>query len=328
MEGTVSSFGDYDSCLQTSLEDDFQGSLTGKYCSFKLKPVSPKGRKNQHLREIDQVLQERIPVFDYYFIQQSLCLPSTCSDVDAANIIDHTLRGLPFERKLNIQCDTKDSISFQGKINSASTSQWIASLFLGTIIFLVILGSLEEMIRPSKSILTLRHFSAVTSTNRLLMIKDSGRLSMLDYCRLSIIIFGTAGHTIGCLETVTGWYTVSKLYAVKESLKLFWVQPLINEGPLGIGITYVGGFVTFWAVEKAVNTNRVNYVAAVFDRWIRYMPSLMAMVAIDILWPFFGDGPMYSQVSKHLLNKCTRNAWMNFFFVGNMKSAPENVSLS
>ena len=52
----------------------------------------------------------------------------------------------------------------------------------------------------------------------------------------------------------------------------------------------------------------------------------MAMVAIDIIWPFFGSGPMYTQISLHLQGKCLANWWMNLLALGNVKSAPENVS--
>lgn len=167
-------------------------------------------------------------------------------------------------------------------------------------------------------------FSAIDSTKRLLAAKESGRLSLIDYFRVAVIFFGMAGHSFGCLETVAGWYTVSSMYVMKAKFEWLMVQPLVNEGGLGIGITYMGGFVTFWAMEKFVRSDSLDFKSAVFDRWLRFMPPIMSMVAIDIMWPFFGDGPMYTQVSKHLLNKCTNNAWMNFLFIGNMKSAPEN----
>ena len=319
--GSVSSFGDFDQCLQTSSEFE-KNNFNGKYCTFKLGP----DKNIITTREIDKVFQEQYPVFAYYYIQQAICLPSTCDDQDAINLIDFVLLDLPIHRKLNIHCDTKETISMVNKIKTATTGQWIASTFLTAIVSLVILGSLEEFVF-SKDNRKLTHFSAVSSTKRLFQVKTSGRVVVIDIARVSVIIFGTIGHAIGCLETVPGWYTVARLYALKDSLSHFWVQPMLNEGGLGIGITYVGGFVTFWATEKAVNSNTINYVAAVFDRWIRYMPSIMVMVAIDIVWPFFGDGPMHTQVSKHLVGKCTRNAWMNFFMIGNMKSAPENVSL-
>lgn len=52
----------------------------------------------------------------------------------------------------------------------------------------------------------------------------------------------------------------------------------------------------------------------------------MAMVAIDIIWPFFGSGPMYTQISRHLQSKCLSSWWMNLIALGNVQSAPENVS--
>lgn len=62
------------------------------------------------------------------------------------------------------------------------------------------------------------------------------------------------------------------------------------------------------------------------NRWLRYTPALMAMVAIDIVWPFFGSGPMYTQISNHLQDKCLKSWWMNLLALGNVQSAPDNVS--
>ena len=217
--------------------------------------------------------------------------------------------------------------SLQGKCSSEITIivlHFFDSFFLLTMIVLVILGSLEELLLSTSKML--RHFSAIDATKRLMISKESGRVTVVDYFKLLVILFGIAGHSFGCLETVPGWYTVSSLLVMKEKFQWFIVQPLVNEGGLGIGITYMGGFLTFWSLEKFVRNDSLDYMAAIFDRWIRFVPTIMAMVALDIMWPFFGDGPMYTQISRHLLHKCSTNAWMNFFFVANMKSAPDNVS--
>ena len=316
--GTITSFGDYDQCLQTEA-NGFQG----KYCSFKF-TLEPNHSAINSNREIDQFLLTKVPLFDWFYLHQSVCLPSTCTDQDSAEIIDNAFLGSPFKRVLNIHCDTRQDVSFGSKIENASMSQWISSILLVTVTLLVVLGSIQELIQGYSNGSFLRHFSAIDSTRKLFHMKESGRLSLVDYFKVTVILFGIAGHSFGCLETVPGWYTVSSLYVMKERFQWFMVQPLINEGGLGIGITYMGGFVTFWVIEKFVRNNSLDYAAAIFDRWLRYMPPVMTMVALDIMWPFFGDGPMYTQISKHLLNKCSNNYWMNFLFIGNIKTAPEN----
>ena len=323
--GTVTSFGDYDQCLDIETDDS---AFQGQYCSYKLAYRRNSDEGANETREINQFLATHIPVFEWYYINQAVCLPSTCSDSDAASIIDQILVGLPFKRVLSIHCDTREKISLKSKIQNASTGQQIASGFLTLILSLVIMGSLQDLLNLGETGSFLKHFSAVDNTRKLFHQKESNRLSTVDFFRVAVIIFGIAGHSFGCLETVPGWYTISSLHVMKERFQWFMVQPIVNEGGLGIGITYMGGFVTFWALEKFVRNDSLNFVAAIFDRWLRYMPTIMAMVALDIMWPFFGEGPMYTQISKHLLDKCTRNWWMNFLFIGNIKSAPDNVSFS
>lgn len=119
----MSSFGDYDQCLSLSTDEYEDNNFIGKYCSFKVAPALTLNASN---REIDRVLLEQVPVFEYYHIQQSICLPSTCSDNDVESLIEFVLRGLPLQRRLNLHCDTKETVSLKNKILNASTSQVIA----------------------------------------------------------------------------------------------------------------------------------------------------------------------------------------------------------
>lgn len=87
------------------------------------------------------------------------------------------------------------------------------------------------------------------------------------------------------------------------------------------------GALTFFMAHEAIATNRFNYRLAVLTKWLRYMPSIAALVALDLLWPLFGDGPIYSQLSEFILNKCSKNWWKNLLFISNHDPALDNVSL-
>ena len=215
--GTITSFGDYDQCLQTEA-NGFQG----KYCSFKF-TLEPNHSAINSNREIDQFLLTKVPLFDWFYLHQSVCLPSTCTDQDSAEIIDNAFLGSPFKRVLNIHCDTRQDVSFGSKIENASMSQWISSILLVTVTLLVVLGSIQELIQGYSNGSFLRHFSAIDSTRKLFHMKESGRLSLVDYFKVTVILFGIAGHSFGCLETVPGGYTVSSLYVMKERFQWFMV---------------------------------------------------------------------------------------------------------
>lgn len=44
---------------------------------------------------------------------------------------------------------------------------------------------------------------------------------------------------------------------------------------------------------------------------------MMAMTACELLWPLFGNGPLYSRVADHVADKCTKNWWRNLLFINN-----------
>lgn len=170
------------------------------------------------------------------------------------------------------------------------------------------------------------HFSLTQNHAKLFTLKatNSGRIGAMDMTRLTVIVSGVAGHCLSCLETIPGWYLIARLHDLRHRFSQIWAQPMLNEGGLGL-VTFVGGFATFWATHDLISKGRFRYRMAIFERWLRYMPSLMSMVAIDLLWPLSGDGPMMTYVSKHLVDKCSNYAWMNFLFLNNFNSAPDNV---
>lgn len=58
----------------------------------------------------------------------------------------------------------------------------------------------------------------------------------------------------------------------------------------------------------------------------RYLPSVVSLLALDFLWPVVGNGPMFSQVAKELLDKCTKSWWRNVLFLSNNSPVLETVS--
>ena len=111
---------------------------------------------------------------------------------------------------------------------------------------LTIFGTLEEWLFSSKY---LRHFSSATHNRQLFTSTTEDRVNYMSLLKITVILFGIAGHCFGCLETIPGWYTVNNLAIIKSRLQSIWVQPMLNEGGLGIGVTFVGGK---YHLEKSV----------------------------------------------------------------------------
>lgn len=284
-------------------------------------------RRHQSV-EVLKVLGEKYPVFDYVYLNQAICLPSACSRSEAEYLVNGTLQNTPLDLTEEFLCDTQESISWTKKFEDANAAQVVAISVLCTVIFVCFIGTIVHLYTNESTLIT--EFSIVKNFNSLAEVNmraSTSRLELLDYVKFTVIIVGVAGHCLTCLESIPSWYTFSRLYIIKSKFRSFWVQPMMNEAGLGL-VTFVGGFVTFWSSHKLMQKGTFRMGSALYEKWIRFMPSIMMIVGIDLLWPMFGSGPMYTGIANHLLNKCTRNWWMNFFFISNFATAPENVSLN
>ena len=278
--------------------------------------------------EIWKALGQRYPVFEYVHLNQAICLPSACSQAEAEHLVNVTLQKYPLLLTEEFLCDTLQSVSWQSKLENANTAQFIAISALFFVISLCLLGTLVDFRSSGSSFLT--DWSIRKNWNALVTIDKratASRLQMLDYMKFTVIIVGVAGHCLSCLESIPSWYTFARLYVIKSRFRAVIVQPLLNEAGLGL-VTFVGGFVTFWSSHTLMRKGTFRMGTSLYEKWIRFMPSIMMMVAIDLLWPMYGSGPMFAGIAKQLLNKCTHNSWMNFFFISNFVTAPENVSPS
>lgn len=68
---------------------------------------------------------------------------------------------------------------------------------------------------------------------------------------------------------------------------------------------------------------KLNIGGAIFDRWARFMPPVMSIVALEFCFPLLGVGPMYQKISTNILTRCSKNWIYNVFFVSNFLTANE-----
>lgn len=71
---------------------------------------------------------------------------------------------------------------------------------------------------------------------------------------------------------------------------------------------------------------KLPYFKIVFDRWLRYVPSIICLTALEFLFPFFSSGPLWTRITTFFSEKCHENYWLNFFFIQNWIPSLDIVS--
>lgn len=86
------------------------------------------------------------------------------------------------------------------------------------------------------------------------------------------------------------------------------------------------GLATYMALIPLAKNNKLPYRFAIFDRFIRFVPTIMALTALEFLWPLMFAGPFFTRVADFNLEKCTRTWWHNLFFINNFFPVLDIVS--
>ncbi|GBN75901.1 hypothetical protein AVEN_255769-1 [Araneus ventricosus] len=225
LSGTLSSFGEYDQCLETVVPHSRkkehidqcletvvphsrkkeQTLFQGQYCMVEIKlPLPPKTKRYrlddrlEELRnftgtEVVKFLTTKAHLMYYYPIKMGLCVPSGCTREDLNNILSYAAGKLNANAKVSY-CETeKKQVSFHGV-------QIFAIFFICFLFLLVIVGTWMEM--HSKSVGTknlcyriLLSFSAVSNFKRLINTKSSTEnFRCLHGIRFFTILWVVYGH--------------------------------------------------------------------------------------------------------------------------------------
>lgn len=139
MDGTFSSFGDYDQCIQIEVPDK---TFTGLHCIVNLHFESTKETIN-----ITQTLRVRNSLNDdHVTLLNGLCVPNVCSKDDVTLLIKDRLKDYPLTLKPDMTCVSSDETTWTSVAKNISISQIISILFLGGIVNLTTIGTLLHLI--------------------------------------------------------------------------------------------------------------------------------------------------------------------------------------
>jgi hypothetical protein len=162
--------------------------------------------------------------------------------------------------------------------------------------------------------------SAVTSCYEIFHVKYSyfsdRRRVILDVFKAVSVSVTAVSHSWSVIGAPLAYYLFDRI----ELLSYFLSQPISqsfsNEAGLGV-LMVMSGFTAFQIMWKAAKTNELPFVFAFIDRVLKFLPAMIAVVSIEMIWPLLGSGPLYTRYSKFNLQRCSKNGWMNLLFINN-----------
>lgn len=151
--------------------------------------------------EIYQDVMSNIPYLGYYHHLFTICVPSTCSDGDVANMVN--MNGIDFTTR-EVYCDTRQSISLREQLTNLKPIQKVALAFVTSVLALVFISTFLEAV--DRQVECLQPFSVVSNAKKLFLVDDVNRISYIDYAKLAFMICVLIVHSFVSLESPIGGY--------------------------------------------------------------------------------------------------------------------------
>ena len=334
LQRTMTTLGDYDGCLE----------IGAKYCLADIFPVRFDLEFQRMHPEVMRL--EELTIFQNFSFAAGLCLPSSCGDKDVRIILEKTLTPKYFRPNGFLDCDTRESISWYTRLTSLNVHQFVSLVFLLTLLsilgvttalhLLVVapklidassLGEVIDILDNTQTNTWIDSFSLIKNTLRLLFVKvakpgDAPRFLYVDAYKLVMVLFGSMGHAFVCLEIPNSYFMLENHQFLQTMFSSSPLQMLFNDNGLVV-FGHLGGFATFYTLypimTKLMKDNKkFPYLLAVFDRYMRFIPSIMTMIAMEFVWTMLYSGPLFTRVSNFVLAKCTKSWWWQLTFMQNM----------
>ena len=331
---TLTSLGDYDGCL----------SIGAKYCLADIFPTRFESSFKQS--HPDLLRLEELTAFRNFSFISGICLPSTCSESDVKSILETSLTPHFFRPNGFMDCDTKESTSWLTRLRGMTIHQFVSLLFISSLLSVIFMSTLWHLILVGPELIKVScfqdvldnldktesntwvdSFSLIKNAIRLLFVRvaEEGapdRFLMIDAYKLFVVLFGCLGHAFVCLEIPNSYFMLENHQFLQDIFSSASKQQLFNDNGLVV-FAHLGGFATFHALFPIMNKlikekKKFPYTLAILDRYLRFIPSIMTIVAMEFIWTLSFDGPFFTRVSNFVLDKCTRSWWWQFTFMQNM----------
>lgn len=102
---------------------------------------------------------------------------------------------------------------------------------------------------------------------------------------------------------------------------------MVKRSLLGPDIAaFMAGFLAIVVWFAVFSQKRANFFIYIFARFLRTVPILIAILLFDRVWPRFGTGPFFRQMTTQLWSNCDRSFWKLFLFISNRDRVVDLVS--
>lgn len=130
--------------------------------------------------------------------------------------------------------------------------------------------------------------------------------------------------------TTHSWFLMkihTDKHAVFQSIfESFGAQGMFNEAGLSC-VTLLSGFTALFYGIQTVKSGKYKCSFLIFDRYLSFIPAILGMVTLDLMWPLLSTGPFHQRVGEFVKNKCSENWWTNILMISNFLPSLEIVSL-
>ncbi|KAI1289383.1 Nose resistant to fluoxetine protein 6 [Halotydeus destructor] len=304
MYGTLSSFGNYDECLDIEGRydtDDPYPAFYGKYCAVDNVPMSPLSYNASYLEKLFSKSQVMRSIIKQGFtptqisiglrlakIRVGYCFPSNCSFSDLSKVGKYFLATIADTVPSRWRPSTKSGNLTPRSLN-CSPRKLIKSLSLG------------------------RNFARVTSVKPF-----DEQFKFLYGLRFVSVIWVLYGHTYLFQNILS----VGNTFKLRNLPKNFFFQLCLNGTLAAESFIFLNGFMVALVTFKSLSANlgHFNFVGYYLKRLWRQVPLVLMVISLVIIWPLMGSGPIWTETMSFFSDTCRTKWWASAFFFVNYEN--------
>ena len=304
--GVIASFGDLDLCLQV-----------GQYCLVKLfftmDGDSP----------IDHKLRSLIPAVMHLHPHQAICLPARCSSYDVQALLHQVFLTDPIVSISDVNCQAACDHSWTARIGNLNACQWIALMFLLSIVSLTLIASSMDC-RKEHAIISC--FNWKQNYEQLTSVHHGNHSSVIDWFKIQLVIIGGIFmHSFFPLDHEYGIMMVGPTEMIRQLSESPIARTIGNDAGIDM-FFFLSGFAAYKFITSLPSP--VSLFRVVVIKWTRYLPGILTILSFDLLFGFWSTGPMYEIVAQSFVHKCSRlKVLTNFLMIQNVNSVLENCGV-
>ncbi|XP_015915232.2 nose resistant to fluoxetine protein 6 [Parasteatoda tepidariorum] len=323
--GTVSSLGDYQTCLNATAPDLF----IGKYCLVDFEIPLPEQRyfhlwkkdviKAFNLSHNDSIANEFLKFGEKLYMlhpRTSICIPSTCTDEDARLIARKAIQlaGLHFNTNIK-NCETKlDPVE-------VTFLDILLGLLLISLVLVVLVATIMDFYQRVTSDISEREeglspflsFSFFINAERLVKNDDSPDSIRVFYgLRVITMIWLIMTH-VGHVDHVEAFGGLRTYF----DLTTKFLAQIVPSGVVAVETFFFMSATLLSYNLVRVSDQKMNFGLIFLRRYARTTIPHLMMIAVTSILTFVGTGPLFKEIIGKEAQNCKERGWMNLLYINN-----------